>query len=168
VTAAFPAAAFREALARFASGVTVVTVQGSGAPVGFTASAFASASLAPPLVLVCVGRPTRSREALVREELFGVSILSDRQAWIADQFARPQANRFDGVSTRRTGRGRPLLVDGALVQLECRRFATHEAGDHTVLIGEVLAGSLVPGGPLIRFGRGFGGFESDCGVASET
>ena len=148
--------AFREALARFASGVTVVTAAGPSGPSGLTASAFSSVSLSPPLVLVCVGKRARAHDALVRGDFFGVSVLAERQAWIAEQVGRSGIDRFRDVPLRREGR--VPLVEGALVQLECRRYAAHDAGDHTILVGEVLEGTVGAGSPLVHFGRKFGGF----------
>jgi flavin reductase (DIM6/NTAB) family NADH-FMN oxidoreductase RutF len=150
---------FREALAHFASGVTVVTARtNTNELVGFTATGFTSVSLMPPLVLVCVGRRASAHEAIVSADLFGVSVLCDRQAWIAEQFARPGIDRFRDVALRP---GRVPVVDGALVQLECRRYGRHGAGDHTILLGEVLTGLVVPGRPLVHFARRFGAFVAE-------
>ena len=153
--------AFREALAHFASGITVVTTRTAAGPVGFTASAFTSVSLAPPLVLVCVGKRASAHEPLVGAELFGVSVLAERQGELAEQFGRSGIDRFRGVPLR-TG-ARVPLVDGALVQLECRRHATHDAGDHTILVGEVLDGKVAPERPLVHFGRKLGRFVANGG-----
>jgi flavin reductase ActVB len=152
-------ATFREALARFASGVTIVTAEAPAGPVGFTASAFTSVSLAPPLVLVCIAKTASAHDAVVCADHFGVSILTERQAWIAEQFARSGIDRFRDVPLRdSSATGRVPLVAGALVQLECVRETTHEAGDHTILLGRVLAGRVEDGRPLVHFARRFGGF----------
>src|SRR5262249_9122514 len=97
MTASVSEAAFREALAHFASGVTVVTACTRAGRVGFPASAFPSVSLEPPLVLVCVARGASAHDAVVAAEAFGVNILSERQQWIAEQFARPGVDRFAHV-----------------------------------------------------------------------
>jgi flavin reductase (DIM6/NTAB) family NADH-FMN oxidoreductase RutF len=154
---------FREALAQFASGVTVIAARTDQGLVGFTATGFTSASLAPPLVLVCVGKSASAHEGVVGAALFGVSVLGDRQAWIAEQFARSGTDRFCDVALRP---GRTPLVEGALVQLECRRYGQYEAGDHTILLGEVVAGAVVSGRPLVRFARRFGVFVSESGLRS--
>ena len=86
-------AQFCEALAHFASGVTVVTARTTDGLVGFTATGFASVSLTPPLVLVCVGKGAGAHAGIVDAERFGVSVLSDRQAWIAEQFAPAGSHR---------------------------------------------------------------------------
>jgi flavin reductase (DIM6/NTAB) family NADH-FMN oxidoreductase RutF len=161
----FSNVAFLDALAHFASGVVVVTARGEGKtaadPAGFTASAFTSASLTPPLVLVCVRQTGSAHDAVVGAELFGVSILADRQAWIAEQFARSGVDRFENVPLRLEGDVRVPLVEGALAHLECRRHSAHTAGDHTILVGEVERCWIAPGRPLVHFGRKFGAFVAD-------
>ena len=149
---------FREALAHFASGVTVVAARTAEGLVGFTATGFTSASLTPPLVLVCVGRSASAHDGIVGAERFGVSVLSDGQEWMAEQFARSGIDRFRGVSLLPGG---VPLVEGALVQLECRRYARHDAGDHSILLGEALNGFVAAGRPLVRFARRFGGFVAE-------
>jgi flavin reductase (DIM6/NTAB) family NADH-FMN oxidoreductase RutF len=153
--------AFREALAHFASGVTVVTAQTPGGPVGFTASAFTSVSLAPPLILVCVGKARSAHDAVVGGTHFGVSVLAERQVWIADRLARSGPDRFRDIPLL-SATSVPL-IDEALVQLECRRYATHDAGDHTILLGEVLDSSVRAGKPLVHFGRKLGRFIANGG-----
>jgi flavin reductase (DIM6/NTAB) family NADH-FMN oxidoreductase RutF len=148
--------AFREALGRFASGVVVVTTTMPEGPIGFTASAFSSVSLDPPLVLVCVGKKSSIYGNLLRASLFGVSVLDERQAWIADQFARPGVDRFVGVRLRSATR--VPLIEGAIAQLECSRHAVHDAGDHAILVGEVLESVPATGRPLVHYARAFGGF----------
>jgi flavin reductase (DIM6/NTAB) family NADH-FMN oxidoreductase RutF len=150
---------FREALGHFASGVTVVAARTAAGLVGFTATGFTSVSLTPPLVLVCVGRHASVHEGLVGAERFGVSVLSERQGWIAEQFARSGSDRFRNVALRP---GHVPSLEGALVRLECSRYALHDAGDHTVVIGEVLAGSVTPGRPLVHFARHFGTFVAEA------
>jgi flavin reductase ActVB len=147
---------FREALAHFASGVTVITATSAGGPVGFTASAFTSVSLEPPLVLVCIAHTASAHDAVVAAERFGVSVLGERQGWIAERFARHGIDRFEGVALRSDNGATVPLIEGALVHLACRRHATHVAGDHTILIGQVDWGSTVSGRPLVHFARRLG------------
>jgi len=156
---------FREALSHFASGVTVVTARTAAGLVGFTATGFTSVSLTPPLVLVCVGRHGSAHERIVGADYFGVSVLSDRQGWIAEQFACSGIDRFRDVVLRP---GHVPSIDGALVRLECGRFALHDAGDHTIVIGEVLAASVAPGRPLVHFARHFEGFVAEAAPRSTS
>jgi flavin reductase (DIM6/NTAB) family NADH-FMN oxidoreductase RutF len=138
--------------------VTIITAHAEDGPVGFTASAFSSVSLAPPLVLVCVAHTASAHDAVVAAEQFGVSVLGEAQGWIAEQFARHGIDRFQGIPLRAGDGGGVPFIDGALVHLECRRHVTHTAGDHTILIGEVLRGSTLTGRPLVHFARRLGGF----------
>ncbi len=149
---------FREALAHFASGVTVVAARTATGLVGFTATGFTSASLTPPLVLVCVGKSASAHDGIVGAGSFGVSVLSDGQEWIAEQFARSGIDRFRDVPLRPGG---VPLVEGALAQLECRRHARYDAGDHSILLGEALDGFVGVGRPLVRFARRFGAFVAE-------
>lgn len=149
---------FRQALAHFACGVTVVAVRGPGGPVGLTATSFTSTSLEPPLVLVCISRSARIHETMVGGEHFGVSILEEGQSWIAAQCAGPTEERFKGVPLdTQTCDGVPI-IDGAHASVVCRRYAAHEAGDHTILLGEVLQCRVREGRPLIHYRRAFGSF----------
>lgn len=149
--------AFREALARFASGVVVVTGHTPGGPVGFTVSAFSSVSLEPPLVLFCIAKTASAYTAIMAAPLFGISILEEGQAEIATQFARQGVDRFEGVALRAAAR--VPLIEGALAQLECRPHALHDAGDHTIVVGEVLEAAWASGYPLLHHARRFGGFR---------
>jgi flavin reductase (DIM6/NTAB) family NADH-FMN oxidoreductase RutF len=117
--------------------------------------------LSPPLILVCVGKKSSVHDRVVDAEFFGVSVLAERQAWVAEQFARSGTDRFLGVRLSAEGSPRAPLIEGAIVQLECSRHALHDAGDHTLLIGRVLAGAIARGRPLVHFDRRFGGFLAD-------
>jgi flavin reductase (DIM6/NTAB) family NADH-FMN oxidoreductase RutF len=151
-------AAFREALAHFASGVTIVAARRPTGPIGFTATGFTSVSLAPPLILVCVAKTASAYEGVVGAELFGVSVLGEGQHGLAERFATSGIDRFAGVSVLAGPVTSAPLIDGALAHLECRPHARHDAGDHTLLIGHVLSASTTLGRPLLHFARRFGAF----------
>jgi flavin reductase (DIM6/NTAB) family NADH-FMN oxidoreductase RutF len=153
--------AFRQALAHFATGVTVVAARSPSGLVGFTATGFTSVSLVPPLILVCIDREASAHDGVVGAEHFGVSILDESQSWIASQFARSGVDRFEGVPLAAPGPTGAPIVDGALARIECRRHARHDAGDHSILLGEVIAASVASGRPLLHFARKFGAFVSD-------
>jgi flavin reductase (DIM6/NTAB) family NADH-FMN oxidoreductase RutF len=153
-----PTAAFREALAHFASGVTIVAARRSTGPIGFTATGFTSVSLTPPLILVCVAKTASAYDGVVGAELFAVSVLGEGQRWIAERFATSGVDRFAGVSVLAGPVTSAPLIDGALAHLECRPHARHDAGDHTLLVGEVLSASTTVGRPLLHFARRFGAF----------
>jgi 3-hydroxy-9,10-secoandrosta-1,3,5(10)-triene-9,17-dione monooxygenase reductase component len=144
------AAAFRHALGRFPSGVTVVTVRGEdGRDYGMTVSAFASLSLHPPLVLVCIGDDATIAGEVARAGHFGVSVLAENQEALARLFADSGAERFAGTPVKRGSTGL-ALIEGAVTHLECTIVARHRGGDHTIVVGEVLAlASVEDGRPLI-------------------
>lgn len=148
----------RDAMAAFATGVTVVTVN-DGSQHGMTASSFASLSLRPPLVLVCVAHDAVMHGCLLVARHFGVSILAAHQEELARRFADPSRPlgpaQFAGVRWR-PGRltGAPLL-HGALAAFECEPRAAHPAGDHTIFVGHVLSLSRNATDPLLYYDRRF-------------
>jgi flavin reductase len=147
---------FRKALGRFASGITVITVDKEEAPGihGMTANSFTSVSLVPPQILVCVSEKARTLGLLHSAGRFGVTVLRDDQQAFSDYFAfgpqDPAEGERLGVRFRRGGNGTPLL-EGGLATLECRVVAAHVSGDHTVFIGEVEELSWTEGNPLLYF-----------------
>lgn len=159
---AIEAPAFREALARFASGVTVVTTHDpAGAPAAFTASAFTSLSLDPPLILVCLDRRADCFPAFQAAEYFAVSILAAGQAEHARRFAAKGTDKFAGVAIQTGARtGLPLLPTAA-AQLECRTYQLIDGGDHLIIVGEVLHAVSTGHEPLLHFNRQFGRFAAE-------
>jgi flavin reductase (DIM6/NTAB) family NADH-FMN oxidoreductase RutF len=151
-------AEFREALAHFASGVVVVAAHTPSGPAGFTASAFSSVSLEPPLVLVCVGKTASAFAGVVGAPRFGISVLQEKQGWIAEQFARP-GDRFAGAPIV-AGPDVPW-IGGALAQFACEPHARHDAGDHVILVGAVVEVRIASGRPLVHYSRAFGAFDRE-------
>ncbi len=148
--------AFRDALGRFATGVTIVTTQdAAGADVGMTASAFSSLSLDPPMVLACIDHAARIAPNIAAAGHIGVSVLAEEQEELSRRFAEKEGERFDGVPLVR-GTSGVALVSGAIVHLECRITARHEGGDHTVVFAEVTAATTFEGRPLAYFRGGYG------------
>jgi flavin reductase (DIM6/NTAB) family NADH-FMN oxidoreductase RutF len=152
--------AFRSVLGRFASGVTVVTTRDAdGRDVGMTVSAFCSVSLDPPLVQVCIDRTSSAFPALAAAERFGVSILAAEQEALSRRFAaEDSAHRFDGIGYLRGESGVVLLLD-ALGHLECKVVDHHEAGDHTIFIGEVERAAAGDAKPLLYYRGGYAQLE---------
>lgn len=133
-------AQLREAMARFATGVTVVTTRDpeTGEPCGLTANAVCSVSLDPPLVLVCVSNRGRTGEVIQASGQFSVNVLAEHQQQLSARFARTAAtDRFAGVRYEEGHNGAPML-DDALTSLECSLWATYPGGDHTIIVGRVL------------------------------
>jgi flavin reductase (DIM6/NTAB) family NADH-FMN oxidoreductase RutF len=141
---------FRRAMSHFASGVTIVTTEHEGERFGMTVASFASLSLRPPLVLVCIEQSTRTHEAIVATGKFGVSILAQGQAELSGRFASHRPDRFEGVILREGILGVPL-IDGALTTVECRVREQLPGGDHTIFVGEVESVTTDDGAPLVYF-----------------
>jgi 3-hydroxy-9,10-secoandrosta-1,3,5(10)-triene-9,17-dione monooxygenase reductase component len=153
---------FRKVMGHFATGVTLVMgLDEDGAPVGLTANAVTSVSLDPPLILVCLDLESKSRPVLTRTGRFGVSILRTGQEELALRFARSEpGRRFEGLQLRTEVTGAPILEE-ALGWADCRLWKEVEAGDHVILLGEVLACGVEAGGaPLVFFQGGFGTVSS--------
>ncbi len=133
------AGSFRRAAGQFASGIVVVTT-GSGH--AMTVSAFTSVSLDPPLVLFCAEKVARFHDAVLAERSWAVSILAEDDEktarWLAIR-GRPLESQLDGVANHPGSvTGAPLL-DEALATLECRTESVHDGGDHSIVVGRVLA-----------------------------
>ena len=146
---------FRKAMASFGTGVTVITVDFEGEVHGMTANAFASVSLDPPLVLVCVDHQARTHAHLHLKKRFGVNVLGENQKAISQYYADPNpthrdAERVAGARFDRTQHGTPVL-HGALAYLECRLHTVQDAGDHTIFIAEVEDVVVRQGDPLLYF-----------------
>jgi flavin reductase ActVB len=142
---------FRQAMSRFASGVTVITtMDASGRHHGITVSAFCSVSADPPLVLVCIHKLTACHYAFLEYDGFVVNILGEDQQHVSRQFALAAENKFGGDPILTEGRGLPRL-DGSLVTLECATRHTYDGGDHTIIVGEVEHADIRDGRPLIYF-----------------
>jgi 4-nitrophenol 2-monooxygenase / 4-nitrocatechol 4-monooxygenase, reductase component len=147
-------AQFKLAMSHFASGVTIVTTEHDGKPYGLTVASFASLSLHPPLVLVCIEKSVKSHDALSASKKFGVSILGAGQIEISNRFASKLDDKFAGIATARGDLGVPL-IDGALCALECRVREQLPGGDHTIFIGEVVNAEVREGAPLVYFRSGY-------------
>lgn len=131
--------AFRSVMGRFATGVTVVTLP-SDPPHGITVNAFASVSLSPPLVLVCIDHDTTAYELLDDGAGgYGVNVLAADQRELGEHFAGMRdldPVPFESEPTRTETSGAPLF-ENALATLDCTLDTAHEAGDHTIYIGAV-------------------------------
>jgi flavin reductase ActVB len=144
---------FREAMTRFASGVTLVTTHDStGTLHGYTASAFSSVSADPPLVLTCLDKSARCHTAFLDADRFGIAILRPDHWELARRFASKIEDKFDDrFVTDRFGLAR---LPDALAYLACEAYDRVSAGDHTILIGKVVGAELdTPGEPAVFFGR---------------
>ncbi len=147
---------YKEVMARWASGVTVVTAQVDGKPIGITASSLSSVSVNPPQVLICVGNTLYTHHAIQQSGAFAVNILAADQLEWGMRFAGmlPEGeDRFHDIETTTAITGSPLLP-GVLSWLDCRLRHAYDAGDHTIFVGEVVdAGANEAGAPLLYFNR---------------
>ena len=146
------AAEFRRAMGAFATGVTIITVDLDGEVHGMTANAFASVSLDPPLVLVCVDQTAHTHAHLHARKRFGINVLAEDQRALSEFYARPPEEQIEELRAGfdRSVHGTPVL-HGALTYLECRLQSAHDAGDHTIFIAEVEDVVVRRGDPLLYF-----------------
>ncbi len=148
---AVPAELYKQALAQFASGVTVVTARApDGSLYGLTASAFCAVSLEPPLVLVCVGRQATTHEGIAGAGWFAVNVLSETQEDLSRLFATTLDKFGELEFTSGPRNGSPRLP-GVLAFLECRVLNSFDGGDHTIYLGQVEHAEINGGNPLLYF-----------------
>lgn len=134
--------ALREALGAFATGVTIVTSAGDGGPCGVTANAFSSVSLVPPLVLVCLRSASSAASTIACNRAFAINVLSADQETLARRFAwsaRPRGRKsLSDVPHRTEATGAPILT-GVACWLDCAVATMPVAGDHVLVIGQIVA-----------------------------
>ena len=148
--------AFRNALGRFATGVTVITTQGPDGPVGFTANSFAALSLDPPLVLWSPARASSRFAVFSTAQAFSIHVLAADQVALGARFVRGGAG-FDGLEHDVNSEGAPVLPD-TLARFDCRLHATHDGGDHLIVVGRVDHAMYREGEPLVFSMGGYGAF----------
>lgn len=154
--AADMARSYRDALGRFATGVTLVTAEAATGPVGFVANSFASVSLDPPLVLWSPARAS-ARFPLFRDARhYAIHVLSVTQFDLIHRFTRQGAG-FEGLAHGRNAQGVPVVED-ALARFDCEQVATHDGGDHLIIVGRVQGFDLQDGAPLVFSQGAYGGF----------
>jgi flavin reductase len=135
--------AFRSAMSSFPTGVTVVTAASDdGNMHGLTVNSFSSVSLDPMLVLVCLDQASRSLDLIQRAGAFAVNVLSagqqDISRWFASQHRPAGSAMFRGVTFEPGVTGCPVLA-GTTASFDCRLGQSHRAGDHLIVLGEVVA-----------------------------
>lgn len=146
---------FRNALATFASGVTVVTAAAAdGSLYGLTVSAFCSVSLEPPLVLVCIEKTARCHDPFGESGKLVVNVLSEDQRLVSERFATQMEDKFEGIEYSLSDEGIPVLA-GAVTVLECSIREACEGGDHTIFVLEVDKTEVAGGRPLLYFGGAY-------------
>jgi flavin reductase (DIM6/NTAB) family NADH-FMN oxidoreductase RutF len=146
--------AYRRALGAFPTGVCVVTTEDGQGPLGLTINSFTSVSLEPPLVLWCLHNQSDRRHAFSAARYFAVNILAAEDQAHSQRFAG-QAHRIDSAELD-SAPGRAPFLKGALTRLECLTRKRMEIGDHTVLVGEVVAFDTRDGDALLFFRGRYG------------
>lgn len=146
--------ALRLAMSRLATGVTVVTTTVDGHDHAMTANSFTSVSLDPPLVLLCVRQDGGFHDAVTESGRWGVSVLAEEHraaaGWLSTP-GRPLLDQLARIPHRRTATG-VVLLEGALATLECETVQTHEAGDHVIVVAQVVSTEHADRGqPLIHY-----------------
>ena len=150
---------FRGACSKYATGIAILTVfDKHRVPHGMTANSFTSVSLDPPLVLACVDHSAAILAHFRSSGFMGVNILNESQRHLSMHFALPGEDRFGSVEWAAGRTGVPLLTD-VLATLECSIVNAVGAGDHDILIGEVLLAECREGKPLLYFDRGYRSIE---------
>lgn len=158
---------FRTAMGQFCTGVVVVTGIREGRPLGFSAQSFVSVSLTPPLVAICPARSSTSWPRLREAGRFGINILGADQLAVCETFARSGGDKFEHLGWSPAADGVPML-DGVIGFVGCELVAEHEAGDHTVVIAQVLDLRIhcAQRSPLLFFRGTYGGFGDLPGKTS--
>ena len=150
--------AFKGAMRRFATGVTIVTTKNGETIHGFTVNAFASVTADPPTVLVCVNRTARAHPLISESAVFCVNILGLEQQALAERFQSGEPHeRFAGVAHRAGPSGSPIF-DGVLAYVDCSVEEEHTSGTHTIFIGRVLEAFEREGPPLGYYDRAYRDF----------
>jgi flavin reductase (DIM6/NTAB) family NADH-FMN oxidoreductase RutF len=156
---------FRRVCSCFPTGVTITTLIGTdGHPYGITISSFTSVSLEPPLVLICIDHRSRIVQYLTMGCAFAINVLSDDQHELSSRFARHWESRFSGVAWQTGVTGSPLL-EGAAAVLECRLHQSIQAGDHLIVLGQVVGGVSTDRLPLLYFRSSYNNPEIRRGIA---
>ena len=149
--------AFRRALGSFATGVTIVTAPGPEGPVGITANSFASVSLDPPLVLWSPAKSSRRFGYFAQAPHFAIHVLGAGDQSICDGFARAHS-AFESLDWSENAHGVPL-IHGVAARFECSLEASHDAGDHVIIVGRVTRAMHMPQAPLVFHAGQMGGFS---------
>ena len=142
--------AYKQALSRWTTGVTIVTARAGERVHGMTVSAFNEVSLDPPLVLVCADKSSNTHPVIEEGGCFAVNILAVGQEELSSRFAskRDEWRRFEGLDWQTASTGAPILPD-SVVGLDCRVVAAHDAGDHVIYVGDVAEARVHGGEPLL-------------------
>jgi 3-hydroxy-9,10-secoandrosta-1,3,5(10)-triene-9,17-dione monooxygenase reductase component len=158
---------FRDGLGTFATGVCIVTTEVDGLRLGATISSFNSVSLNPPLVLFSLARTILSFSLWSRAEQFAVTVLAEDQVELSNQFARGAADKWAGVPFL-TGKFGCPLIQGGVASFECAKHASHDGGDHEIIVGRVLSFAASETVPLIFYKGRYGKLHPESNPRART
>lgn len=148
-------AQLRRVLGHFCSGITVIAARVDSRPVGLTCQSFFSVSLDPPLIALAVGRSSTSFPPIRQNKIFSVNVLADHQREVSAALSRAGTDKWSALEWTTGPHDQPIL-DRALAWLECRIRDIHDAGDHELVIAEVLdLGCDEDAEPLLYFRSGY-------------
>ena len=145
--------AFRDTLGHYASGITIIAGHDAQEPLGFTCQSFYSVSIAPPLISFSVKASSTTYPRIRKTGRFSVNVLSELQQAVSDQFGRQATDKWAGIDWKLSDVGNPIIAK-TLMWLDCKIVSEHQAGDHNIVVGEVIAMSPAgwhDGGPLLYF-----------------
>ena len=143
------------AMRGYPQGVTVVTTQADDGPNGITVSSFTSVSLNPPLILVSIAKGANPHDLYRKARGFAVNLLADDQEWVSDRFAGRTAasDMFEGLKFKLGVTGSPI-IEGSCAVIECKTWRVYEGGDHSIIIGEVVAAQALSNKrPLVYYSQ---------------
>ena len=153
-------ATFRTVLGHFATGVALITAVDGEEPIGMAANSFTSVSLEPALVLFCASKTSTTWPRIQAVGRWAANILDEEGEELTRLFAQRGADRFHHVSFTVGRTGAPIL-DDSLAFVDCETVAEHDAGDHVIVVGQVLELGYAPEGkPLLFYRGGYGRYES--------
>jgi flavin reductase (DIM6/NTAB) family NADH-FMN oxidoreductase RutF len=151
---------FRRVLGHYPTGVCVITANLDGRPVGMVVGSFTSVSLEPPLVAFFPDKRSKSWSSIERAGKFCVNILASDQLDLCRKFATRGGNKFADLTHRISANGSPIL-DDIVAWVDCTIYATHDAGDHDIVLGMVADLEVGrPTSPLLFFQGGYGAFST--------
>jgi len=147
---------FKDTLKRWASGVSVITTNSSEGEQGMTVTSFASVSMDPPQILICVNETAETGTAILESKNFAVNILTTEQEQVSNQFAGGSSmlERFKNVKWHPSDLDLPIF-DEALASIECNVVEQVKAGTHWIIIGEIQSTQCNEGKPLLYFNSGY-------------
>jgi flavin reductase (DIM6/NTAB) family NADH-FMN oxidoreductase RutF len=149
---------YRSVMGAFPTGVAVIATEWDGVLFGATINSLTSVSLEPSMLLFCTSEGSATGIAIRKRGLFSVNVLGAHQSDLSARFTGKRGNRFEDIAVAFSDDGLPLL-QGAAAQLCCRVATVHKAGDHDIILGEVLSGKEIACSPLVFHKGSYGSFQ---------